>query len=85
MSRALYRETALIISTELDDAQAEGLFPAETRGIRTATAKVARKLADAFQNDNPRNFRYDTFFHASGLNPEGGLLPNTVHRYGIER
>jgi hypothetical protein len=51
--------------TALDDASGFALDRLETRA---AIAKTARKLADAFKNDN-RNFRYDKFFAACGLDP----------------
>jgi hypothetical protein len=42
-----------------------------------AVAKVARKLAHAFKNSN-REFRYDKFFAACGLDSWGELTPHPV-------
>jgi hypothetical protein len=76
MCRNLYRETAHIVATALDDTSDE---PAACEAI----AKVARKLADAFKTDNPI-FRYDKFFGACGLDPWGEVMPNHLFDNGLD-
>ena len=76
MSRNLYRETAHIVATALDDAD-------QLATTREAIAKMARKLADAFKTDNPI-FRYDEFFGTCGLDQWGQLMPNPVLTNGID-
>lgn len=44
---------------------------------RVESCAASAKLAHAFKNDN-RPFRYDKFFSACGLDPQGGLMPNSV-------
>jgi hypothetical protein len=75
MSRNLYNQTAHIVATALDEAS-------DQSATQAAIATVTRKLADAFKSDN-REFCYDKFFHACGLDPWGELLPHPLFNNGI--
>ncbi len=69
MVRAVHREVAAIIRTELSDPEREA-------STHATIAAFTRKVADLFKADNP-TFSYEWFFGACGLDNWGELATFT--------